>query len=52
MTIPYIPESAKAEEFINDQEIRDTIAYATENANNRELIKAIIEKAKEDLENN
>lgn len=47
MTIPYIPESAKAEEFINDQEIRATIAYATENANNRELIKAIIEKAKE-----
>ncbi len=42
----YNAKSTKAEEFICDSEIRDTMQYAHENRNNRELIKAIIEKAR------
>ena len=42
----YNPASLKAEEFINDKEIRDTLAYAEENKNNVELIDRILEKAK------
>ena len=42
----YNPKSQKAEEFINHQEILDTIKYAEENSNNKELINEIIEKAK------
>ena len=42
----YRPESGIAEEFINDQEIKDTLAYADANKNNKELILSIIEKAK------
>ncbi|MBT9779804.1 [FeFe] hydrogenase H-cluster radical SAM maturase HydG [Clostridium sp. MCC353] len=37
--------SAKAEEFINDEEILDTLKYAEENRNNLELIGQILEKA-------
>ncbi len=43
----YNPKSLKAEEFINHEEILDTLKYAEENKTNRELIKSIIEKAKE-----
>ncbi len=39
--------SSKAEEFINHEEILDTLEYAKENKNNRELVFSIIEKAKE-----
>lgn len=39
--------SPKAEEFINDQEILDTIAYAKENKSNRELIFSLLERAKD-----
>ena len=34
----YNPKSLKAEEFINDGEILETIKYAEENKNNVELI--------------
>lgn len=37
--------SAKAEEFINDEEIQDTLNYAKENKDNQELIDQILEKA-------
>ena len=42
----YDPKSLKAEEFINDEEILDTLRYADENKDNMELIDSIIEKAK------
>ena len=42
----YDPKSLKAEEFINDGEILDTIRYAEENKHNRELIESILEKAR------
>ena len=42
----YNPKSLKAEEFINDEEIRATLAYAEENKNNVELIDQILEKAR------
>ena len=42
----YNPKSLKAEEFINHEEILDTLKYAEENKNNIELIDSIIEKAK------
>ena len=42
----YDPKSLKAEEFINDGEILDTLRYADEDKNNTELIDSIIEKAK------
>ena len=42
----YDPKSLKAEEFINHQEILDSLAYAEENKNNRELVFEILEKAK------
>ena len=43
----YDPKSLKAEEFISDEEIKATLAYAEENKNNSELIDSIIEKAKQ-----
>lgn len=43
----YDPKSSKAEEFINDQEIMDTLAYADANKDNKELILSIIEKARD-----
>ena len=42
----YDPKSLKAEEFINDAEIRETLKYADENKDDLELIDSIIEKAK------
>ena len=42
----YNKKSLKAEEFINDGEILETIKYAEENKNNIELIDSILEKAK------
>lgn len=41
----YNVRSLKAEEFINNSEILDTLAYAEENKHNRELIEEILEKA-------
>ena len=43
----YNVKSNKAEEFIDDQEILETIAYAKENKYNRELIFSLIERAKD-----
>ncbi len=42
----YNPKSTKAQEFIDNQEILDTIAYAEENKNNLTLINEILEKAR------
>ncbi len=42
----YDPKSLKAEEFINDAEILETLRYADENKENYELIDAILEKAR------
>ena len=49
--IPYDSSSRKAEEFINDSEIQDTLRYAEENKHNVELIDAILEKARPRREN-
>ena len=43
----YNPSSLKAEEFINHEEILDTLAYADANKDNLELIDSILDKAKE-----
>ena len=43
----YNPSSLKAEEFINHEEILETLAYADANKDNMELIDSILEKAKE-----
>lgn len=43
----YNVKSNKAEEFINDLEILDTIEYAKKNKGNRELIFSLIERAKD-----
>ncbi len=42
----YDPKSLKAEEFICDEEVKETLAYAEANCENEELITSIIEKAK------
>ena len=42
----YDPKSMKAEEFINHEEILDTLKYAEENKHNKELIASLIEKAR------
>ena len=42
----YNVKSMKAEEFISDEEIKETLAYADANKDNLELIDQIIEKAK------
>ncbi len=42
----YDPKSLKAQEFINDREILDTLEYAEANKHNIELIENIIEKAR------
>ena len=42
----YDPKSLKAEEFINHEEILETLAYADANKHNRELIEEILEKAR------
>ena len=42
----YDVNSKHADDFINHEEILETLAYADENKNNMKLIDAIIEKAK------
>ena len=42
----YNPKSLKADEFINDGEIQETLRYAEENKNNVELIDEILKKAR------
>ncbi|MFR9310349.1 [FeFe] hydrogenase H-cluster radical SAM maturase HydG [Hydrogeniiclostridium mannosilyticum] len=42
----YNPKSLKAEEFINHEEIMDTLSYAEANKNNAVLIDSLIEKAR------
>lgn len=41
----YDPKSLRAEEFISDEEILETLKYAEENKNNIELIDEILKKA-------
>lgn len=43
----YDMHSMKAEEFINDEEVRKTVDYAAEHAADTDLIDSILEKAKE-----
>ena len=45
--VTYNAASKKAEEFINHQEIEETLAYAWENRRNRALIEQILEKARQ-----
>lgn len=42
----YNPKSLKAEEFISDEEIKETLEYAEKNKNNMSLVDEILEKAK------
>ena len=42
----YNPKSLKADEFINHEEILETLRYAEENKNNIELIDSLLEKAR------
>lgn len=46
MNYKYDPKSLCADEFINHEEILDTLDYAEKNKNNMELIDAILEKAR------
>ena len=41
----YNPKSLKAQEFINDKEIMDTLEYAKANKDNKELALSIVERA-------
>lgn len=43
----YNPKSQKAEEFISNEEVLETLEYAEKNKNNVDLINQIIDKAKE-----
>ncbi len=43
----YDIKSKIAEEFISDEEIRDTMEYAKNNSTNKELIRSILQKARE-----
>ena len=43
----YNPKSMKAEEFIDHQEVLDSLQYADENKNNLEVINSILEKARQ-----
>lgn len=43
----YDPKSLKATEFIDDQEIQDTLAFAEANKSNRELIQSLIDRARD-----
>lgn len=43
----YNAKSKVATEFISDEEIKDTLTYAKENKSNRELIRSLIERAKD-----
>ena len=42
----YNPKSMIAEEFIDDEEIKETLKYADENKDNLELVDSLLEKAK------
>ena len=42
----YNPKSLKADEFINDEEIRETLSYAEANKDNVKLIDEILQKAR------
>ena len=42
----YDPKSSKAEEFINHEEILESLEYAEKNKGNKELVRSIIEKAR------
>lgn len=42
----YNPKSLRAEEFINDGEILETLEYAEKNKNNVQLIDEILNKAR------
>lgn len=41
------PKSRVADEFINDAEILESLAYADENKNNKKVVDAILQKARE-----
>ena len=43
----YNPKSMKAEEFIDHSEILDTLKFADENKDNKELLKEIVEHLSE-----
>ena len=43
----YDPKSLVAEEFINHEEILETIEYAKANKSNRELVFSLIERAED-----
>ncbi len=43
----YDPKSLKAEEFINHEEIEQTLAYADQHKDDRPLIRAILDKARQ-----
>ena len=42
----YNPKSMNAEDFINHEEILDSLKYADENKNNLEFIDSLLEKAR------
>ena len=44
----YDPKSKHADDFINHEEIQDTLAYAEKNKRNETLIREILEKAKKE----
>lgn len=46
MTTNYNPQSLKADEFISNDEILDTLKYADENKNNMPIIEQILAKAR------
>ena len=46
MGFKYDPKSSVADEFINDEEIRECLEYAEKNKHNAELIDEILEKAR------
>ena len=41
----YDPKSRRAEDFINREEIEDTLAWAEEHKSDRPLIESLLEKA-------
>lgn len=43
----YNVKSAKAEDFINDEEIQDTLEYAQKHKSDKELISSLIERARD-----
>ena len=43
----YNPKSTRADDFINHEEILQTLAFAEKNKNNRQMIDGILTKARE-----